>query len=424
MLLEKLQRLPAQYHWVFADGALLNAIIHNTPVGRGKRGRQLTGMVKLACRFALAWPFIWLVSVVEFLILFFRQRRSIRNGKNKIVDYPAYFFVGFGAGNEEKIFQLYSEQHKGRGVGRLDETDIATFADWHTVGLKDGLVSLFSALTVAKQAIDVLPPELIEWRIDFLTHIAKQGGYFAYMHAWFSILEVKQKGRVNEVAFLSAFTPAFAAAVTGISTCYLQHGMIRHSTLLPNFTTVIALTEDESAFMQKRLPQAQLTVRKQVRPAILPALMARSVLIASIYGEVAYLSQILPFLEWLHALPVPVKVRPHPCENGLFWAEHELSGAVSIEKNDPGFYSALERLKPRLVVSWFSTALDDALMSGVIPVSVCSDDDRSVSDMVYPLFQRCLRWPTDRETIRHLLGEDNAYYEKVLLRLRKGLNDL
>ena len=424
MFINRLQRLHSRYRWVFADGALLSAIIHNKLVYRGKRGCQLNGLVKFACRFGLAWPLICFVSIVDFFILFFRQRRPIRNGKNKIVDYPAYFFVGFGAGNEEKLFQLYAEQHKGKGVGRLDETDIATFADWHHVGLMNGVFSLFSACSVAHQAIEKIPPELMSQRAEFLTHVGMRTGYFAYMHAWFSILEVKQKKEVAEVAFLAASTSAFAATATGISTCYLQHGMIVQSNLLPNFTTVIALTADEAIFMQKRLPQAQISVRKQARPLILSGQMARSVLIASIYGDVAYMSLVLPFLKWLHALPVPVKVRPHPCENGLFWADYERSGAVSIERNDPGFYPALKRLKPRLVVSWFSTAMDDALMSGVIPVSVCCDDDRSVSDMVYPLFQRCLRWPNDKETIRHLLGEDNEYYAKVLSRLRKGINDV
>lgn len=420
MLSDKLQELPNQYRWALADGPLLQAISRNEPIVRGIRGSRLSGLVKVSQHLSLVWPLLSVVGMVELISLLLRQRVSTRSGSSQDGNYPTRFFVGFGAGREEELFSRYCEKQAG-GVGRLDQLNVGSFAVWHCVGIVSGLRSLARALSVARMAIADLPPEFAPLRADFFTYVGMRVGYFAYMRAWFEILKTKAGTRLDEVAFLAADTAAFAAVDAGLLTCYLQHGMIRYSMLLPDFTRVEALTADEAAFIRRRLPKMSITTHSQSRHTLIPSQMAREILVASIYGDTEYILRIMPFICWANAMKVPIRVRPHPCEDGTFWPGYETAGHVTIEKSDVSFFHAIDRLKPRLVVSWFSGALDDALRCGVIPVSVCADDDRHVADMIYPLFQRCLRWPQDAESIERLL-DDDEYYTSVLSRLREGLS--
>ena len=419
MLADKLQKLPAQYHWALSDGSLLQAISRNEPMVRGIRGSRLGVVVKVSQHLGLVWPLLSLVGMVELIRLLLRQRVSTRNGSSQDGHYPTRFFVGFGAGREEEYFSRYCETQAG-GVGRLDQINVGSFAVWHCVGIVSGLRSLARALAVARMALAALPLELAPWRADFFTYVGMRVGYFAYMRAWFEILKTKTRTRLDEVAFLTGYLPAFAAVEVGLPTCYLQHGMIRHSTLLPAFIRVEALTAAEAAFIRYRLPKTRVTTHSRSRHTLVPSQMAREILVASIYyPDTEYILRIMPFICWANTMKVPIRVRPHPCEDGTFWPGYETAGHVTIEKSDVGFFHAIDRLQPRLVVSWFSGAMDDALRCGVIPVSVCADDDRNVADMIYPLFQRCLRWPQDTESIERLL-DDDEYYTSVLSRLREG----
>lgn len=423
MLADKLQQLPAQYHWALAEGPLLQAISRNEPMVRGARGRLLGGVVKVSQHLGLAWPLLSLVGLVELLRLLLRQRIAMRKGGSHHDHYPARFFVGFGAGKEEELFVRYCETQADR-VGRLDQVNVGSFSVWHGVDIVSGLRSLVRALAVAKMALAALPPECAPWRADFFTYVGMRAGYFAYMRAWFEILKTKTGARVDEIAFLTGYIPAFAAVEVGLPTCYLQHGMIRHSTLLPAFMRVEALTASDAAFIRRRLPKARVTTHARSRQALVPSQMAREILVASIYyPDPEYISRIKPFVCWANDMKVPIRVRPHPCEDGTFWPGYERAGQVAIDENDDDFFHAIARLQPRLVVSWFSTAMDDALRCGVIPISVCADDDPHVADMVYPLFQRCLRWPQDADSIARLL-DDDEYYASVSSRLREGLSEV
>lgn len=412
-----MHNLPTHYHWIFADQLLLLAIARSEPLVRGSLGSRLGDLVKSSQKILLVWPLLALVGMVELGRLLWRQRVTIQNGNGQNRNYPARFFVGFGAGSEDVLFAKYCENHAG-SVKKLNQVDVSTFAAWHHVGIVSGLRALAHALAVARMAITTLPPELAPWRADFLTYIGMRVGYFAYMRAWFGILKKRAENRFDEVAFLAADTAAFAAVDAGLTTCYAQHGLLPYSTLLPEFTRIEALTADEADFMRRRLPKAHITLCQRQKLALIPAQMKKEALITSIYGTAAYMSgSIASFLDWAVNKELPIRVRPHPCEKGTFWAEYEASGTVIVEKSKASFLQSIDLLRPRINVSWFSTTLADALEYGVIPVTVCSDDDRDVADIVYPLFQRCLRWPQDAESIERLL-DDDEYYMAVLSRLR------
>jgi len=82
---------------------------------------------------------------------------------------------------------------------------------------------------------------------------------------------------------------------------------------------------------------------------------------------------------------------------------------VQIEDADPSFEDALRRLRPRIVVSWYSTALAEALNRGIVPVTVSDESTPAIADMVYPLMDRALQWPRDQARIAELMRDDAVY---------------
>ncbi|MDP2761561.1 MAG: hypothetical protein Q8O64_14425 [Sideroxyarcus sp.] len=422
LILEKLQSLPSRYHWALGDGQLLLAVYGNKPMVRTGRGARLGILVKLSQHFGMVWPLLTLVGMVELIKLLLRQHVSVRNRSRKDGNYPARFFVGCGVPNDEKLFLRYSEKQSA-GVGRLHQHKIESFAVWHRVGIMSGFRSLFYAVVVARMAIAALPAELASWRVDFLTHIGSKVGYVAYMRSWFDILSIRAGIYLEEVVFTGQNMAAFAAVDVGIRAGYLQHGMITRCEILPAFTSIMALTTSEAAFMRHRLPKAHVTMYSQSRQTLVPSQMAREILIAACPAgyDVRYMLSVMPLVRWATTKKIPIRVRLHPSEDdSCFWSSYEEAGLVTIEKDDVDFFQAIDRLRPRLLVSWVSATLADVLECGVIPVSVSVDDDIHVAELVYPLFQRCLRWPKDFESIERLF-DDDEYYASVLSRLRAGL---
>ena len=421
---ERLQQMPTQYHWAVADSGMLQSIAEGVPVQRGRAGARLKMLVKLFARLRLTNLLLFTVGAFELAKLLLRQsRKADLNGKIRLVlaesPYPTTFFVGFGAGAEESLFTGYMAR-KGLPVARVDQTKVESMGQWHRVGVLQALASLMHSHTLARQAIASLPEEYGPWKVDFQTYVGMQLGYFSFVNAWFAKLKENAPGLI-EVCFLSPDTAAFAAINIGLPTCFLQHGLIRHSLVLPMFDQVDALTHDEITHIRRRLPTANIRLARPVMTSIARR-NPRCILVASVYGHHEELRRIIPVIEYMSELGLTIYMRPHPREDREFWQSGNLPFVVKLEDSDTSFDAALERLRPSLVVSWFSTALVDALYRGIIPVSVSAGDDPNVADMVYPLFSRCLQCPQDAGVLERLL-DDDKYYDSVLSRLRDGLDE-
>lgn len=415
------QELP-KYHWAVADSALLQSIAQGAPIQRGSAGKRLNALVKLLIKFRLVYLLLFVVGALELAKLLLRQKResSLRCEARLGMPanhYPTCFFVGFGAGPEESLFASYCAE-KGDPVARIDQTKVESMGQWHRVGVLAAFGSLLHSLTLGKQAMASLPTKYDPWKDDFLTFIGMRLGYFSYTCAWFRQLKANAPD-VAEVCFLSADTAAFAAVNTGLPTRYLQHGLIRHSLVLPAFDKVDALTNAEMRHFRQRLPATDIHLARTNMTPIAPRKPA-CILVASVYGHHEEMRRILSFLEFAAKRGIAIHVRPHPREDRNFWHTGELPFSVLLENSDASFDAALERLRPSIVVSWFSTALVDALYRSVIPVSVSALDDSNIKDMVYPLFRHCLHWSADQDVLQRIISDDVAY-ETALSGLRAGM---
>lgn len=423
-----LQDLRPDHQWVVADSNVLAAMARGDLPIFGNRGRRLRRLVGVTSALGVTIPLLFVVGIRGLLALLAAQRggearfrHAARGADTAVSQYPSCFFVGFGAGSEDRLLARYLDEHPD-GVGQTSQIEPSTFGKWHSVRFVQAARMLVVALRSTRAATSNLPHGFEKWRLDFLTSAGIRIAHYAFLRAWFEEL-FRRCADLREVAFLAADTPAFAAVDAGLPTRHIQHGMVRHSLVLPRFKWVDALTGDEAAHFRRRLPSAAVALQPSIGQAIAQGAMSRGVLIASVYADPAEMRRVSSFVDWATSNGIKVWVRPHPREDRSFWSNEEVRPRVAIEDSDASFNEALARLRPRLVVSWFSTALAEALAVGIIPVSVSARDDPNVRDMVYPLFQRCLHWPDDAATITRVL-EDDAAYRAEIGRLRLGWEGL
>ena len=413
--------LPPQYYWVYANEALFRAISAGVPQKKGPRSRHLYFVIQLSKKLKIQWEVVLLVGLVAIVCILLRQVFYCRHKESGRGGYcGSRFFVGFGAGAEGNLFSEYVDGNKSDHVERLNQRDLSTFFRIHRVKFSAGIGATVSSYKTAVRAVQEVPEVFKDYRDDIVLNVIKRIGYYSYLRTWFEFYTESDNSFLREVAFVSPDVAAFAAVDAGLPTCYLQHGMIRRSILFPSFDRIVALTVAEAAFMTQRVPKAVILCHPRSLPGHLPEQMNRTMLVASVYGLPELMPRIVPLLNWARERTVSVEVRLHPCEDGIFWRSNEVAEYAKVQTDDASFFPSMDRLRPRFLVSWFSTTMMDALECGVIPVSVCADDDIHVADMVYPLFQCCLRWPQDAESLERLL-DDDEYYTSVLSRLRAGL---
>jgi hypothetical protein len=398
---DELQQLPAGLHWAVADGGLLFAISSGKSIERGPRGRALYRLFRLARRLRQEASIVFLVGLVEVLRLCWRQGR-VRSG----LTIQERIFVGFGAAAEEALFGQYQAESED-SVVRLDQAEVGTLGAFHTVGWIQTLKTLRMAHRRALEAVASVPGGLKPWRLDFLTSAGMRLGQYSYMRTWFADVRISAP-QLREVCFLSADTPAFAAVDTGLPTRYLQHGLIRRSIVLPNFDVIDALTFDEREHFSNRIPTARVRFIKTLN-SIPPSLRGQGVLIASHHESAEEMERMVPLLDWFESRGIPIVVRPHPQEDRAFWRAHGSRWSCVIDDSDRSFMLAVKRLHPRFIVSWYSTALVDALEYGILPITVSHAGNQNIQDLVYQLFDRAIHWPRDAEMLAFLLNDDQAY---------------
>lgn len=408
--------MPSQYHWCYADEELLRCIATGKAIRRGARGSKMLALVKLAHRLGLESAVIWLVALATLASLLWQQGRA--TGSVKL---PTHVFVGFGAGSELALVEKYRQRHGDDRVVHLNQTDVRTFAHWMPVHWREAVTALHSAHHNAMQALQRLPPVLAPHHEHFATFICIRIAAYVHAGTWFAQWNQRVSGPEKEIAFLAADTTAYAATDAALPTRFIQHGLLT-CCLLPSFVHIDALTIEEAEFYRAALPKAHTRV-VTAQPLLAADSLRNSVLVASCYGPDNTLALINPVLAWAEARRLPVDVRLHPRESGQFWQPYVHRGAVSPQNGDTDFVATLQRLRPRLVVSWFSTVLAECLQCDVIPVTVCPAGDHDVEAMVYPLFRRSLCWPADVALIEQLLHDDDLY-RKVLVLLQTDFGDV
>lgn len=397
-LARQLQGLAGHHRWAVADSELIQAIALQRPVFRGQNGRLLHRIVRVMSLLKIQWLVAFLVAVVQLLRI--RSRRS-ENAK----EMPQVWFVGFGAAAETLLHEKYSSQ-SGCYAEQIDQTEFDSMTAWIQPTRLNLMRAAWRSANEARNAISLLPSNLQPYHNHFWTFIAIRLPHYSFHFAWFSELRKRMCGNPHEVCFLSADTPAFAAVDAGMPVRFQQHGFVRKSLIMPAFNSIDALTLDEASHFQMRCGEADVS---QSSLSQLDGPKNDSVLVAGIRTSNDVIREFSEIADWAKTSNLKVILRPHPTENAENWSACRDHYDVEIGTTQHTFEEAIARIRPKFVVTWFSTAAADALQCGVLPVTVSNPDDPAYSDLVYPLFDRTLHLKKDRHRIENAIACENLY---------------
>lgn len=385
--------------WFLANSTVLQAWLQNdaSKVTYGPRGKWVWRLINMATQFHLT---LWVIRVIGSLDALIWWRNAGAAGK--VLEDHSEVFVGFGAGSEEKMWSYFLQKTNGRAV-RLDQTEVKTFGAYHRPKLVTLLKEIWhqSAQAYTFLAKTQIQP-VVSYRLDFFTFTAMRMAQYAFHKCWW---RVRGDLKIERVVFISADIPAYACLDAGLSNVeFHQHGLLRKSLLMPKFPCMELLTESEKKYYLELMPNSKINFRKNNGSV---TDHRRIILIASIYeipnfSKALSLSVLEDLYKWANTNELRIIIRKHPKENGDFWSNY--FPELHIDAIDDSFNEALVRIKPMIMLTWFSTSLIDALHSNIVPVTISAIEDVHVQDMIINMRSHCLSWVEDRQVLNELVS--------------------
>jgi hypothetical protein len=407
-----MQRLPAEVRWLCtAVPALLQAQALDIEPTRGpwqRRGRRL---VSMAGRLRLERPLSMLANVILLLRAYAGQFRvKVEAGRR------APLFVGIRALREPDLVRQFAAM-QGRPVVRIDERRLANFAAHGRVSLRALLTEMSAVSHEVWRHLDRTGRFGVVSRIDAVNFLTMHGHEYAYLRAWFR-LYLRDPGASSLIAFSAISNPSFAAIAAGAQAVYMLHGFQRRSTIYPSLARAVCFTAFEADHVRRRLPECAVTLEKE---PVRQIDTDRTLAIAGTYES--HSSELIhPVIDWARGNRMPVVVRKHPADETGYWDRWHGIDGVDIRAASGSFTAFLDEVRPRFLACWYSTALFDALLRGIVPITVMPDDGQAL-DIVFPFRHIALCWPEDAKRAQILLddvGARNAFVAEKIARFVEG----
>lgn len=390
-----IQALPAQFRWAAAIESAIAAQATDGTSGEGLRGRKALGVLAAAQRAHLSIALTRGLSLARLAGLW--RRQCTLPGRTVAA---RHIFVGIRALNERFLVPRYEVRIGGA----------ALFADQRQrVCLAEVARPCWAGLHRAwRDAID----PVLEWVAAgdspiaapvLLTGLVRRAHEYAYFLAAFR--ELRDSGMAGPLGFSTADIAAHAAVAAGMEAIYYQHGFLRRSLVFPDFVEVNALNRPEGHYLARRLPGARVCVVPP--PATQASRVRRGDALRRLVVAGDYVEQDAePARELIAAClaqGIEVIARPHPADGNGLWRRWGAVDGVLMDK-DGTFGEFLERTRPAAVAAWYSTALYDAVLAGVAPITF----ERRYADIVFPFQDMAMGWPRRREDVMALFGNAEA----------------
>lgn len=404
--------------WAVASSSTIQAIGKGKKELFGSRGRLLSRLFSFT---GVGWIGLQALRLIAFCIVTVWWVKSLGVARTRVT--PVELFIGFGAGPEEQMFACFQAEGS-RLVAHLDQTRPASLA----MIARPTLLNLWRyAWKVAGVAVAGLQnarnPVVHDHVLDWITAISIRIGSYIFFKAWAD----KLPKETRRIVFISPDIPAFAVIDAkkqnpGFSVEFWQHGLLRRSVLLPKFDKVLALNRPEAEHIRFKSESSQVIIT-QVNLKNESLGEKSNLLFASIYDfegfdKLDHVEVLKEAFAWAAGQGLQIVVRLHPCEKEGFWEHH--FPEVRVDRAGGQLEECLSRLAPKLVMSWFSTALIDALKLGAIPVLIIQGSEEHLEDIVFPLEKIAVRWPEEKSLLDHMLNEPEIYNKHVLSRQKEA----
>jgi hypothetical protein len=392
-LARRIQDLPGEIRWVYAQQDVIAATAKGVPVRPGVQTARIAWLLKWVGKVGLDLAAAKLASLVLLAALRCRQSRIPRKTGHRC------YFVGISALKEAELVPQF-EAMCGEPAAVIDQRFSGALASIYPPGIfellqswRDAARPVFAALVAEKAG----PLD----RSAVLTYVVRRLHHYAHFLAVFRGLNASAPE--TAVGFSSADLPAYAAVRAGIAAVYFQHGFSARSLVYPDFHRVVAFNAPEAKHVQERLPRASVS---SSAPDIRPIKVTCRVAIVGDYGD--KLARSRDLIEFCRMGGVDVVVRPHPADRSGYWSNWEGISGVRVERGGT-FDEFLERHRPCIMATWYSTTIYDALLRGVVPVTFQADQP----DIVFPIADVALAWPANHERIRAVLRDRESRYSAL-----------
>jgi hypothetical protein len=394
-LSSRLQLLPAKVRWLYAQEGLIEAVALGREPERGPRSRLADGLVALSSRVGLGRALAAMVNSILLTLIFMRQSLTPSKPANGAL------FVGIKTLRESELVRRFGAM-QAEPVIHLDERG---FTDFFRVARVPFSALLKEMRAVWKEVWDYL--DLSQATADLgrdylLSFFLMNGHRFAFLRAWARhFLSGPTASRT--VACTSASYVPFAFIAAGAEMIHMEHGFQRHSLVYPDFAQSICFNAFEAEQVSRRLPGCLVTVAADPAHHLETR---RTVAVAGISVQPDDFDLIRPFMDWALHNKLPIIVRKHSGDRFDYWEQWRGVPGVEITEGRGSFAEFLDRFRPRFLTSWFSTTLYDAIVNGVVPITVTPDSHEAAVNTVFPFRDICMCWPEHKDEVQNLLDDD------------------
>jgi hypothetical protein len=408
ILASKIQKLPSTIRWFYNQQDVIIALANGRIPERGWRTKILDPIVQFAHCIGLATILLIFVNASLLFVLWVRQfYQKIHSIEGMAL------FAGMGTMREPELRRQFGEE-TGKSTHFVDEHDIEAFMRMSRVKLIDLFLTLRDFWRESWPGESFLPLQ-DEFPCHFVSvYILKHGHRYFFFQTLFNSLS--KQGRICESGFVNASYIAHAASFSEISKFYFIHGFLRYSIIFPDFNQVHCFNVIEAEHMRRRLPNARV---KTNQPYYCPLETECLAAVAGAYWYRDGSDKSGTFIHWALETGMAVVIRPHPNDRTAYWSDWRYQPRVTIVDSNERIEEFLRNYRPRFLVAGYSTALFDAIVKGVVPVTLAGDDMYS-RDMVFPFREIALQWPSDVERIEQIKDDEKArgtYLDRCVERL-------
>ncbi len=386
---------------MYAQQDVIVATAKGVPVRPGVQTARIGLFLRWAAKVGLDIVAAKFASLVLLASIRCRQSRMPAKAGHR------RFFVGISALKEAELVPQF-EAMCGEPATVIDQRFSGALAAIYPPGAvellrswRDAARPVFADLAVEKDGVLDRPA--------VLTYVVRRLHQYAHFLAVFRGLNASSPGAA--VAFSTADLPAHAAVRAGIEAIYFPHGFCARSLVYPDFHRVVAFNAPEAQHVQQRLPGASVSMSP---PTIRPLKVTRRAAIVGDYGDKLARSRSL--IEFCRTGGIDVVVRPHPADRSGYWSEWEGISGVRVDRGGT-FDEFLDRHRPCMIATWYSTTIYDALVRGAVPVTLEGDQP----DIVFPFAAVALVWPADKERIIAVLADAQARYGALANALSRAI---
>lgn len=391
-LAARLQVLPAEVRWLYVQEDVIQAEAFGLAPVRGPRASLADRLIAVTRRLGMARFAAVAINATLLLALYVRQHLLASERAA-----PAAVFVGIHALREPALMRQFGEL-QGRSVLHLDERGLDDFYRHGRVTWPDLWREMRMVWREVWDHLSQAQPSVLSKKY-VLAFFLMRGHSFAFLRAWFRNY-LRQADAAPVVACSAASYVCHAPVAAGAQTIYMLHGFQRHSIVLPDFAQCICFAGFEAAHLRRRLPECNVTLMSE------RARQIETCRVAAIAGsyETDGSDLIRPFIDWARRNSLPVIVRKHPADHSTYWDQWRGVDEIEIVEAEGSFNQFLEDVRPRFLACWYSTALLDGLLKGIVPVTVMRGNSQSM-DIVFPFRDISLCWPEDEKLAQALLDD-------------------